>query len=60
MVKKYDTPPPHTEAEAKEIRKKNEARQSAQTQKKLRARREIEARRDAKELGIDYEETGDV
>lgn len=57
MTKKHATPPPHTEAEAKEILRKNEIRQTAQTQKKLRARREIEARRDAKELGIDYDES---
>lgn len=57
MAKKHSTPPPYTEAEAEAIREKNEAKQTAQVQKKLRARREIEARRDAKELGIEYDGT---
>ena len=53
---KYQTPPPHSETEAAQIRKRNQDRIDSEAKRKVKIRREIEARREAKELGISFEE----
>lgn len=53
---KYKTPPPHSETEAAKIRKRNQERLDNDAKRRCRARREIEDRKTAKELGISYED----
>jgi hypothetical protein len=48
--------PIHSETEAEAIRKRNERRATAEARKRLRIRRAIELRQEAKEAGIDWRE----
>lgn len=46
----------HSETEAEAIRKRNERQATAEARRRLKVRRAIELRQDAKEAGIDYRE----
>lgn len=46
----------HSEAEAEAIRKRNERQATAEARRRLKVRRAIEAREEAKALGIDRRE----
>lgn len=56
MTKKHDHKHTCAEREAAEIRDKNQQEQTDCARRRLKIRREIEARRECKEFGISYEE----
>lgn len=52
----YKTPPPHGETETAKILKRNQDRIDSDAKRKMKIRREIEARRDADLLEISFED----